>query len=222
MQILFSCLPARMSELERVISPARVARFSRAVQGDTNRALRLYLWNSRLCAELYLPLQLAEVATRNGIHEALTSRFGPAWYNSTAFTPQLTQRYQDELAKTVADEQQGRGAGFAVDHVVGGMTFGFWVHLLTTRYSTLLWPSGFTAAFPLIHPVVSQHIIHTSVDRLRRFRNRVFHHYAIFDASPTAEYANLLKVLGWISEDAVWLAKETANPAAVIARRPTI
>jgi len=211
-----------MGELERVISPARLARFSRAVQGEHNRAIRLYLWNSRICSEFYLPLQIVEVATRNGIHNALTLRFGTSWYASPAFTPQLTQRYQDELAKTVLDEQKARGSSFTVDHVVGSMTFGFWVHLLTTRYTTLLWPNGFADAFPLAHPVVSQHIIHSSINQLRKFRNRVFHHYAIFDANPTSEYANILKVLGWVSNDAVWLVKELSNPASVIGRRPTI
>lgn len=163
-----------------------------------------------------------EVAVRNGVHAALSARYGTAWYASKAFTTQLTKRYQDELAATVADEQQARGSAFTVDHVVGSMTFGFWVHLLTSRYEKRLWANGMSIAFPNIHAVVTRGIVHSKVDQLRRFRNRVFHHFAIFDRVPTAEYANLLKVLDWTSDDAVWLVKELANPAAIIAARPMI
>ena len=222
MQTPFSLVSAVITEIERVISPARLARFGRAVGGDRNRALRLYVWNARLCEELYLPLQLAEVAVRNGVHAALTSRFGPAWYASAAFTGQLTDRYRKELSDTVADEQQARGAGFTIDHVVGSMTFGFWVHMLTSRYDNQLWHNGMATAFPNIHPVVTRHIVHNKTDQLRRFRNRVFHHFAIFDRSPMAEWANLLKVLDWASQDAVWLVKELANPAAVNNAKPSV
>jgi len=39
---------------------------------DAPTQLARYLWNMALCESLYSPLQLAEIALRNHLHEALT------------------------------------------------------------------------------------------------------------------------------------------------------
>jgi hypothetical protein len=62
--------------------------------------------------------------------------------------------------------------------------------------------------------------IHNAADRLRRFRNRVAHHNAIFDKGPTAEYRNIQNIIGWICPETLWLMRQLSNPASVINRRP--
>jgi hypothetical protein len=59
MQYLFSCLPNTYDGIEETLSHARLARYlpaARAANGDHHLALRLYIWNSRLCEAMYLPL----------------------------------------------------------------------------------------------------------------------------------------------------------------------
>ena len=204
------------------MSPARLARFSAAANGDKNLALRLYIWNARLCEAFYLPLQVAEIAVRNAVHIPLRSRFGPAWFSSGKFLDQMPKRYKEEVYETVQREAARRGAAFTGDHVVAALTFGFWVHLLTSRYDNILWQGGVSRSFPHITRGMTRADVHEKVERLRDFRNLVAHHSAIFDRGPKAEYQNLVDILGLICPDTLWLLGELSNPDKVINARPRI
>jgi hypothetical protein len=134
----------------------------------------------------------------------------------------LPDCYQNELAKVVTDEMKGRGARFAIDHVVAGLTFGFWVRLLTRRYDNILWQGGVSRSFPHVKKGVSRADMHDKSERLRTFRNKVAHHYAIFDRGPKAEYQNLTEIVETICPDTLWLMRQLANPDRVINARPRI
>lgn len=202
------------------MSPARLRRFSGGTGGDSHRAFRQYVWNARLCEEFYLPLQIAEISVRNAIHQTLTRRFGVDWPTEAGFTAQLPDRYKAEVRKVVADERAAKGRGYTVDHVVAGLTFGFWVHLLTSRYDALLWQGGVKRSFQNIPKGTSREDVYVMVDRLRVFRNRVAHHFAIFDRRPMAEYQNLLELVGYICGETEWIIRQLSNPAKVIGNRP--
>ena len=58
--------------------------YLRAVQGDREKALHLYTWNTAISAAFYGPLQGLEVALRNAMHRQLAGRYGAAWYNNPA------------------------------------------------------------------------------------------------------------------------------------------
>lgn len=220
MQHSFECPPDKLSQIEAAMSQARLTRFAPDESSCRNHALRMYVWNARLCAEFYIPLQTAEICIRNAIADTLTRRFTSGWYNSKAVNGFLTDKYREELAKIVQREQSRKGAKFTVDHVVSGLSFGFWVHLITARYENHLWQQGVRRTFPHATPDITRDIAHQKIDQLRRFRNKVAHHYAIFDRSPLKEYQNLEVVLGWVSPDSVWLIRQICSPARVINTRP--
>ena len=220
MQSPFSCLPPVLNAIEQTLSPARLARFDESAEGNKHLALRLYVWNARLCEEFYLPLQLAEVAVRNAIHYTLTRRYGQNWFENSSITSQLLDRYQRELQMLVESLREKFRSGFSADRVVAGLTFGFWVNLLTARYENLLWQQGLQRSFPHIERSLGRRAAHAKIDQLRLFRNRVAHHYAIFDQSPTTEYRNIQEILSWVCPETVWLMRELANPARVIGARP--
>ena len=100
-------------------------------------ALRLYVWNARICEAFYLPLQLAEVTIRNRIHAGVILRYGTGWEAQGRFLCTLPQRLQSELNETLRKERVVRGAALTINHVVAGLSFGFWVNLLTKRPSSL-------------------------------------------------------------------------------------
>ena len=60
---------------------------------------------------------------------------------------------------------------------------------------------------------------YVKVNKLRSFRNKVFHHYAIFDKSPVDEHQNAMHVIGWASPVAVNVVKAMGNPREV-AKKP--
>lgn len=202
------------------LSPARLGRYMNAAQGDKQRALRLYVWNARLCEALYLPFQTAEIATRNAIQDALINHYGQGWYSRQAFIDVLPDRYKEELNKTALDEQLRRAASFTRDHVVAGMTFGFWVHLLSVNFEHLLWKNGMGVAFRNIPAHVGRLQVYDRVNRLRNFRNKVMHHYAVFDHDPLGEHKNAMDIIGWASDALQWYARELSNPQAVMAAKP--
>lgn len=220
MQPPFSLMPHILTNVEHMLSPARLARFSSGIGHDKQLAIRLYVWNSRLCEEFYFPLQMAEISLRNCIHYTLTRRYTPDWHDNPAIINQMTAKYKTEISQKIAELKKSKGAAFTVDHLVASMTFGFWVHLLTARYDHLLWQQGMRRSFPHIPAPLSRADVHAKADRLRKFRNKVAHHYAIFDRKPASEYQNVQDILSWCCDDTLWLMKAVSNPSRVINNRP--
>lgn len=221
MQHPFSCVPARFNAIETTISAARLARYLPEARGDKHLALRLYVWNARLCEAFYLPTQLAEVAVRNAIHKPVSLRFKAQWYSAVAFQSMLPPRLARELYNVVTEEQRLKRGSFSENHVIAGLSFGFWVSLLTNSYDKHLWATGMAKSFPHLPAGLTRQNVYDDVDRLRQWRNRIAHHNAIFDKSPRHELANTLKILSWICPETQWFANELSNVERVLSNKPT-
>jgi len=204
------------------MSHARFARFLPPAKGDRNLALRLYIWNARLCEEFYIPLQFTEVALRNAIHRRLHHLFGPDWHSETDFTDIIPDRHKKELSGLVSAERARLGTAFTPNDVVAGLTFGFWLNLMSRALEHVLWRPGVRSAFPHLPVGFDRELVYRRLEQLRKFRNAVMHHYAIFDMGPTHEYQNIQTLLSWICPETTWLMKQLSNPAAVLQRRPRI
>src|SRR5271165_2695883 len=78
--------PALIDALNVSISRDRLATYLTAVgHVDTERALKLYLWNTSIGEAFHLPIQGVEVALRNAINLALSAEFGTNWWSSDRF-----------------------------------------------------------------------------------------------------------------------------------------
>lgn len=219
MQYPFSPMPNVLAGLEKTMSAARLVRFTPAT-GDKNHGLRTYVWNARLCEEFYIPLQFTEVAFRNGLHRRLQSVYGADWYQNQRLIGTLPIRHRDEVAEVVKTERARRSTSFTIDHVVGGLPFGFWHNLMGHSLAHILWKYGIKEPFPHLPITENRQTVFQRLEQLRKFRNAVMHHYAIFDKGPTAEYQNILLLLEWMCPNTYWLVRELSNPAAVLQRRP--
>ena len=204
------------------MSPAWLLRFVSSAGGDKHLALRVYVWNARLCEEFYIPLQFTEVAIRNAIHWRLCHLYSTNWFDEKKFIDIIPNRHRNELADAVAQERAKRGSKFQTDHVVAGMSFGFWLNLMGHALSHNLWRSGVRSGFPHAPVGTKREDVYVRMDQMRNFRNAVMHHYAIFDKRPSAEYQNLRVLLSWLCPDTLWLVSELSNPAAVLRQRPKI
>lgn len=213
-------MPETYSALRRSLSEARLARYLGEAKGDPHYGLRLYVWNARICEALYLPTQIGEVAVRNAIHTALCGKHGDEWHKRGGFLCTLPDRLKQELESVLREERTAYGSGMTLDHVISGLSFGFWTHLLTKNYQDVLWPAQFRHAFPSKPKEITRQVLHERVNRLRVLRNRIAHHKPIFDRSPTAEYQNLLDLLSWICADTRWFVVTTSRVAQVIGDRP--
>ena len=215
-------MPNVLAALETTMSRARLARYLPAAKGNRFHALRLYVWNARLCEEFYIPLQFSEIALRNAIHRRLVVLYGDNWFEAEKFTNVVPDRHKTEIAKVAAGERARRGNSFTSDHVVAGLSFGFWQNLMGNSLEFILWREGVRSAFPHLPCGFSREEVYKRLERLRKFRNSIMHHYAIFDKGPTDEYRNIRTLLQWMCPETLWLMSELANPAAVMQRRPPV
>lgn len=220
MQPPFSCVPTVFAGIERALSPARLSRYLGAAGGDKHFALRLYIWNARLCEEFYIPLQFAEVSFRNALSAGLMARFKTPWYDHSGFFSGLPVRLQEELDSVIRRERIQHRFNFNSDHVVSGMSIGFWLHLCTKDPINLVWKKNLKGQFANIPDTISDQDIYNKIDKLRIFRNKIAHHDAIFDKEPLSEYSNIEDVINWSSPETLWFIRQISSPSRVINNRP--
>lgn len=221
MQLTFSCVPPTYGGIAHSLSDARLRRYLGDADGDKHHALRLYVWNGRLCESLYLPVQICEVALRNTIHNAVRSKHGDNWHTRGSFTCTLPDRLREELSNVIRVEVNAYGRNMTVDHLISGLSFGFWLNLMTKKYEGVFWPNAFPICFPRKPPAVTRQEIYDRADRLRILRNRLAHHKPIFDRSPSAEFQNILTLVSWVCDETHWFIKTISNVAQTVNARPT-
>jgi len=161
--------------------------------------LTVYFWNMALSEALQPTLQAFEVALRNGIHHALTIRFGtPRWFDQPGL---LLARERNSLrdARGRINKQQ------TAPRIVSALSFSFWTGVLNRPYHATLWPAAqprrLLEAFPHL-PVRYQSPtpVFRRCNELRQLRNRVAHAEPVFDRSALAqEHQDLIEAIGWIS-----------------------
>ena len=220
MQHNFSCIPATLTAISKTISHPRLGRYLPAAKGDIQYALRLYMWNARLCQEFYIPTQLTEIAFRNALAQGLEKRFGENWHTAAGLVSGLPLRMQNELKRAKTSEFKNHGTNMTSGHIVSAMSLGFWVHLVSANPRQYIWKGNVRLLFPHLPAHIQDADIHTKIDKLRKFRNRIAHHTAVFDRKPVKQYQNIQDIISWICPETFWLMKQSANPAYVLSLRP--
>lgn len=202
-----------LSALESSLSPERIATYVMAADGDKEKALRLYTWNTAISAAFYGPLQGLEVAVRNAMHRQLEAKYAADWYDNPlcGLDAGALNRIDDAKNKL----QTGN---YPIDppHIVAELPFGFWVSLLgkggrprfpetsKRNYDMTLWRPTLYKAFP--NSRRSRSDTHSPLDYLRTLRNRIAHHEPIFNRHLEKDYQSILDVTEWICpKTAEWI-----------------
>lgn len=197
----------------------RIDRYMPAAGGSKEDAFRLYLWNGALCEAFYLPLHIAEISVRNAIHTRLSTRLGEQWYDNKTLKNVMGERQLRDMEDAVREERHRHGVLMNRHHLVSSLSFGFWQHLLTNRFHRLLWPRGMLDAFPNLPNQFERHDVHDRVEIIRKWRNRIAHHKAIFDEGPTRKHQETIQLVRWVCHDvADWLTAASKVPIAVALR----
>ncbi|NKJ44829.1 hypothetical protein [Novosphingobium sp. SG720] len=213
-------------DLPSVISGPRFATYLRATNNDVDHALALYQWNLEISAAFIVPLQVCEVAARNGVVEAIEKVHGPNWPWSNGFirslpVPKKAYHYnpQNNL-RDVAARQPTTGK------VVAELNFAFWEKVFTVGQDNRLWlPNGnFNASFPGVPnatPIpTARAAAFNALLTIRHFRNRIAHHEPIFGRNLAVDYALLHEVIGWRSSVAANWVDKIQGVTGLIASKP--
>src|SRR5262249_1827016 len=155
------------------LSLPRLAPYLRAANGDSGVAMRLYWWNIEVSGAFYGPLHCLEVGLRNALHERLKEHLGRAeWWAAAPLTAAGSRMVAD-----VVDKVRNRGAvHVSADDVVAGLSFGFWVALLSrgAAYDRSFWVPALHKAFPGYSG--SRARLHEGLLTMVLLRNRIMHH----------------------------------------------
>ena len=212
--------PAQFPAVIGAMHDDRIERYLPAAGGSQEYAFSLYLWNCALCEAFYLPLHVAEVTCRNAIHARLLNRLGEQWFDADLFHNIVSDRHGSDLNDVIDDERRVHGVLMTSHHLVSSLSFGFWQHLLTRRFERLLWPRGMKDFFPNLPNSMGRSEMYDRVEIVRKWRNRIAHHRAIFDQGPTKRYQETLQLVRWVSHDVSDWLTASSRVSAAIAIRP--
>jgi len=213
-----------LRDLPVVISAPRFATYLRASANDVDRALALYHWNLEVSAAFIVPLQVCEVAVRNGVVEAIEAVHGPNWPWSNGFIrslpiPRLPYHYNPQSnLRSVAAREPTTGK------VVAELNFAFWEKTLVVGQDTRLWIPHLHTVFPGIPsptpaPAARATAFNT-LQHIRHFRNRIAHHEPIFARTLADDYARIREVIRWRRPVAADWMDKIERITGLLAARP--
>lgn len=212
--------PALMTAFSRTVSHERWRTYLQPAGFDQNRALRLYLWNVAVGQSFHFPLQSAEVALRNVVHSALQSRFGPDWWQDAGCRAVLDPSAIVDMTKAADRHRRKYNAEPSTAQIVASMTIGFWASLLKRRYDRPIWDHEAARAFPHLAFPDTIGTVHRLAMDVQELRNRIFHHEPLIGRNLTADYSDVIRLIGWICDDTrAWVRLHSSVPR-VIRDRP--
>ncbi|MFJ9997923.1 hypothetical protein [Streptomyces werraensis] len=187
--------------MRRAFSRPRLKSYLRAAGGDPQAAMRLYWWNIEASAALYAPLQCAELAVRNALHDCLGQAYGRTdWWTVAplnAHGRRLVAKARDRCLERLDGKRR-----VTADDLVTELTFGFWANLLAKGYVRSLWVPTLHKAFPYAG---RRDDLYDDLWAVVQLRNRVMHHEPVHGMNLAADHARIYRVLEALGPD---LAKE--------------
>lgn len=213
-----------LRELPVVISGPRFATYLRATANDHDYALRLYHWNLEVSSAFIVPLQICEVAVRNGIVEAIEAVHGPNWPRSNGFQRSLPTPRSQYQYNPATNLRAAAAKLPTTGKVVAELNFAFWEKVFTVGQDQRLWLPHFRTSFPGVPlttaiPTARAQAF-TAMQTIRHFRNRIAHHEPIFARNLTADYTLIHDVIRWRSPVAANWVSKVERVTSLIAVKP--
>lgn len=200
------------------LSDQRLCRYAPAAADDGVAREDIYIWNCDLSEAFHFALHIAEISCRNSIHSALLYK-GDRWFENTTFLGLLNGERKQSLLGVINSEMRQHGDLMDAHHLTSSLPFGFWEHLTTKRFQRFLFPKGFQRNFQHAPANARLQDLQKLIESVRRWRNRIAHHNAIFDKKPSSKYQDILRLISWSSPELeTWVAKRCKVNQTINAR----
>ena len=188
---------------------------------NPTKAFELYAWNTRMSAELFIPLHGVEISLRNALHNELSGIFGAYWFDNPNVP--LVSYAQNQVAQA-KQTLTNSNKSITSSAVMAELSFGFWVSLLgrghKNSYETQLWIPHLHKAFP--NARLSRKAAHGPLDKMRRLRNRIAHHEPIFSRDINADYQAMLELCQAIDLEVAQWVEHHNNVNNVLLEKPAL
>ncbi|MBB6004010.1 hypothetical protein [Arcicella rosea] len=179
-----------------------MSKYFQKYPNNENKAITHYHLNIMVSESFYPILSILEVSLRNSLNRELTTFFGTEnWHLEIELIPTLNSLTND--INTAKKHILNRNESITASKVTAELTLGFWVKLLNTKYEQILW-KPLRKAFPYLEKINRQRkTVSAPLNKIRNFRNRVFHHEPISWNFSELEntHKEIIQVMGWINKD---------------------
>lgn len=183
--------------LLRVISADRFSTYLVAAGHNPTRALDLYIWNAHIGEAFHTPIQAVEVALRNCVNCGLIAKYGQDWWQDDDLAEELDEERTGDLAQ-VLRRISNRNLTLCNGQVVAGLSFGFWVGMLSRRYNPSIWSQHLRISFPFLPAGIGRDDIFKKAGEIAFLRNRISHHEPLIKRNISADYSTVMAFLAWL------------------------
>lgn len=202
------------NKLEYFLSQPHLQRFLVAASNSKTKAQQLYRINLRVSQAFYPILNLFEIFLRNSVNYQITSHFtNPNWiiFEKQGFMSDntlTTSRFYLRNSVNKAERTiRRKGGTISSGKVIAEQSFGFWTSLFETHHYRLI--GGVVIhCFPNKPNNVNRSAISQKLNRIREFRNRVYHNEPICFSSHNIDFNTaedirdeIFEMLTWVDSD---------------------
>jgi len=204
------------NSIEKSISSARLSTYRNHSVNHNSQLIANYVLNAKISENFYFLLQNSEVALRNAIYDGFMKNYPRRDFfflheTNSRNRYRSRQEYHDrECWKMLCGvKYKLRNISHMNDgKIIAELNFGFWTKLLlsTNHKYTKMWRSIFVDVFPhynITHSIDKDKvIIGNKINRIRLFRNRIFHYEPISNQPNLMQiHDDIIEILGWINKD---------------------
>lgn len=176
-------------------------------------SLSRYEENLLLSKQYYIPLSVLEVSLRNAINQNFTQFYGAGWLlNESSFLQ------RDHLSKIAEAKHKikSRKEILTKDKLVAELSFGFWVNLFKSSYDRQMRINNLKQIFTNFpakqEKLVNRGELFKTINHIRNFRNRIFHHERIINKSEFQNIENEINtILSYLNKDILTFVQRLNN-----------
>lgn len=170
-----------------------------------------YKQNIKDSEEYYILLSIFEISLRNSIDNYFRKKISNDWLNSQILHHDTKQRIIESKNKIYQRKEK-----ISHDKIIAELPFGFWTSLFRKSYSNLFRIKDIKNIFPNIpkksEKLITRYILDKELNKIRKFRNRVFHYERIINKDESTNIKeDIYSLLIYFDEEIYLFAKELTN-----------
>lgn len=159
---------------------------------NPTNSINSYLNNVALSEAFYPSIHFLEIILRNKISKTIAKIFGENWLELEEQMIPLEGRELENL-KEVKTNLTKRGKWLDSDNITAELNFGFWISLFHKKYEAKIWqkkgcPERVFPNHGRTGLVLRVKEIREDLEKIRKLRNRIFHHEPIINLDPSPKY----------------------------------
>lgn len=195
----------------KYLSRSRYNRYLLATGHSLTKAKRLYLANMRLAQAFHPLLSQFEVIFRNSFNEVLTSNFSDAdWIinQKTGFMSDFSLNQSQYFLRSCVRKTEKqlilKGIPVTSGKIIADQTLGFWVSFLLPHHYSLVSGSPIHS-FPFKPASENRASIHSKLEEIKSFRNRVNHCEPLCFSGSTINCSHALRIRSVMYDLVRWI-----------------